>query len=396
MWINCYPVIDGQSASSRLYNQNNNTREIRIYLQPDDSSPSPEDSPFSLIQINEIRDMAYAISTNPSITTLRLIALHSGDEYRNEARELADGLILNQHITSLEFTAHEDELDVIELLLDSLPRLTTVNSRLQFNAEAMELFGGFIHDRAFNMNGRTGITNLEMPMDEIGFLAFMRPWGNPPYNRFPTSLKMMEQNRDNHLPSITSLGWPMIKQFLVSRNCPLTHLSIFSSTFEHHIALTAMSAALQQNHTLTYLALWHVEFRPQTHLRQFQGVLGDCEQIMETYNANHTIQSIELRQYQQPFQIHSIGLHFPSLSQLLEWNSNTAHRHFARSRKILEYHFGVNLDVEKFKGMSESLLCHVTNFFEYAKRNGVDVEFVNQIQRRFYFDMLYNGLLLPV
>jgi len=161
------------------------------------------------------------------------------------------------------------------------------------------------------------------------------------------------------------------------------------------LALNTMAEALTTNRTLTHLHLSRVT-PTRVNLSPYMVMLGKCPSIMETYNANHTIKSIELNAIYQPFVDRRALRSAPALWQLMEWNNNTTHRHYARCRKIIAYHFGPRLDVEKFKGMSESLLCSVADFFDSCKRNGVEEELVNVVQRRFYFDMLHHGLLLPV
>ena len=149
----------------------------------------------------------------------------------------------------------------------------------------------------------------------------------------------------------------------------------------------------RKNRHLTFLSLHGVRYIFGKYRNAVHVILGRCECIMGTFQANHSIGEIEVMSIEGSNErFVSVGMNDCLLSQLLEWNHITLDSNFARCRKIIEFHFGSNCDLDYFGSMSKGELCLVELFFRSARINGVPDDVVDHRKLEFFFNMVKGGI----
>ena len=396
MLVTCYPDRLG-TARERLYENDEYIRKVHIQLCYSHASQSRAMEDYFDTE-NDAATLAEYINENDNIYKLTISALQP-IEVTDVFLILLDELTEARHIRTLAVEIMEDNLEILKLCFDYLPFLTSFKCKHPLPSDAMEHVGKYLGKRADHFAGHTRIRKFKVPMTELGMFALLRGWTHgylPIYQRhkystFPEEFIVTEQSDDvEDLPAFTELGWRMLGQFLLSGNCSVTNLKLDGLSHNDEVAAQMLLDVVHKNHTLT-----HIDLPITVYFQEISGIdrllksLGKSADMNETYKANHTIQWIRLG-------IDHVFHFNAEIEMLMTWNGAGGHQpYFARCRKMLEYHFGPQLDVSKFAVMTNAMVCQVGSLFDRAVWSGVNEDLVNRNKRHFYYEMMRANILKP-
>ena len=300
-------------------------------------------------------------------------------------------LLHNTSITTLCLDLHEG---MLALLSPTFQRANIHTLWVQFRPSASD-----IEALATALHNRTdALENIDMDVDDIGLMAFLRPF--TALNKLPKNVVFGTKRVRRHETTpfvITNSGWRLLGATLRCADCSIETLSISTegSSQDATVVMELLCHALEKNITLTSINIPDISFGP-TSMELLSKTLLNDESIAATYKSNHTLKSFGSHARRMLienswYRIASLAEVHPTLHLSFTWNRIEYEgpiNNQAIAFKILYAHFGANLSLQELQALPKQVRIAVALFFDKAVRIGLGEEAVETIRLDYYTRVL--------